>query len=245
KAFPGHDESRAITRGILWSFFKRRADPGQGFFSLSSMIRSWGFAALLALYYLGLVWVLQSAGKVDGMTLVQMLHHVLDKGSHGDALWSGAKMIWYLATSSPALCIYALLLPVSLIAFSGARGMRRVLYGTLHSLGHFGGFLVLFFGFTMLNHALGVPVDLSVKFPMGQQVNAVHAAFVALFTLQMAVAGFFLGGLIFGAYLLWRQDDHPEEVFSFQGIDDWKNFLRLRIDDAGRLWVYPMGIRKV
>jgi hypothetical protein len=245
KAFPGHEESRDITRGARWSFFRAQVNPGESIFSLSAFFQSWGFAAILALYYLGFAWALQSAASISGMTLVQALYRILDNGSVGGAVWNGIKMFWYLATASPIVSVYALFLPAALIGYSGAQGMKRVLYGAMHGLAHLAGFMALFIGFTALNHALGVPVDLRVSLPLEPGVVAVHPAFVALFTLQMTVAGFFLGGLIFGHYLIWRQDEHQEEVFSFQGIEGWKNFLRLRIDAAGRLWVYPMGIRNV
>ena len=35
------------------------------------------------------------------------------------------------------------------------------------------------------------------------------------------------------------------EAFSSLRIEDWKHFLRLHIDDGGRLTIFPIGIRRV
>jgi hypothetical protein len=38
---------------------------------------------------------------------------------------------------------------------------------------------------------------------------------------------------------------HLNEVFSVQRIEDYKNFLRLHVDTAGALRIYPLGVRRV
>lgn len=67
--------------------------------------------------------------------------------------------------------------------------------------------------------------------------------------LSIAFAGgFVLGPIIMGLYLgisLNVFKRHWNEAFSSLKIADWKNFLRLHIDAAGRLTIYPIGIRKV
>ena len=72
---------------------------------------------------------------------------------------------------------------------------------------------------------------------------------------QLALAGFiiFVGGwlvgpTIMGLYLLislnvWRR--HSNEAFSALGIQDWKNFLRIRIEANGNLTLFPIGLPKV
>jgi hypothetical protein len=62
-----------------------------------------------------------------------------------------------------------------------------------------------------------------------------------------AVIGYFGGGFIFGEYLIrsHRQaPKHANEVLACQGIPDYKNFLRLRLDQQG-LTIYPIGVRRV
>jgi len=61
------------------------------------------------------------------------------------------------------------------------------------------------------------------------------------------VIGYLVGGLAFGLYLLAlhrKAPKHANEVFSCQSIPDWKNFLRLRIDERG-LTIYPIGVERV
>jgi len=51
-----------------------------------------------------------------------------------------------------------------------------------------------------------------------------------------------------GLYLLISLNGfgaHGNEAFSSLAIEDWKNFVRLKIDRDGRLWIYPVGIRRV
>jgi len=59
--------------------------------------------------------------------------------------------------------------------------------------------------------------------------------------------GYLVGGLVFALYLValhTKAPKHANEVFSCQAISDWKNFLRLRIDERG-LTIYPIGVERV
>ena len=61
------------------------------------------------------------------------------------------------------------------------------------------------------------------------------------------VIGYLVGGLVLALYLVAlhrRAPKHANEVFSCQSIADWKNFLRLRIDERG-LTIYPIGVERV
>ena len=60
--------------------------------------------------------------------------------------------------------------------------------------------------------------------------------------------GFFSGSLLMGTYLLIAINvfgAHVTESFSSFYCQDYKNFLRLHIDDSGTLTIYPIGIAKV
>ncbi|MGZ9243048.1 MAG: metallophosphoesterase [Candidatus Binatia bacterium] len=69
------------------------------------------------------------------------------------------------------------------------------------------------------------------------------AALVLIF-----LSGFVLGTFIMGLYLLISLNvfgRHGNEAFSSLAVEDWKNFLRLQIDENGNLTIYPIGIRRV
>jgi Calcineurin-like phosphoesterase len=62
------------------------------------------------------------------------------------------------------------------------------------------------------------------------------------------IGGYGLGSFIMGLYLLISLNifgRHSNEAFSSLAIQDWKNFLRLHIDQQGNLTIYPIGIRRV
>jgi len=56
------------------------------------------------------------------------------------------------------------------------------------------------------------------------------------------------GSFIMGLYLFVSLNvfhRHRNEAFSSLKIEDYKNFLRLSIDEEGNLWIYPIGITRV
>ncbi|MFP2929186.1 metallophosphoesterase family protein [Pyxidicoccus sp. 3LG] len=66
--------------------------------------------------------------------------------------------------------------------------------------------------------------------------------------LFLFAGGFLVGPTLMGLYLLVSLNVfgcHPNEAFSSLSIPDWKNFLRIKVDRDGRLWIFPVGIRRV
>ncbi len=60
--------------------------------------------------------------------------------------------------------------------------------------------------------------------------------------------GWVIGSSILGWYLLISLNGfgrHGNEAFSSLAIEDWKHFLRLKIDRDGTLTIFPIGIRRV
>src|SRR5262245_43704951 len=59
----------------------------------------------------------------------------------------------------------------------------------------------------------------------------------------------FVAGLFIMAFYLWFSLNvlgrHSNEAFSSLQIEDWKNFLRMKIDSQGVLTIYPIGIDRV
>ncbi|MGH9767232.1 MAG: metallophosphoesterase family protein [Blastocatellia bacterium] len=63
----------------------------------------------------------------------------------------------------------------------------------------------------------------------------------------VALGGYFFGALVMGLYLLISINvfgRHSTEAFSSLRIQDWKNFLRIKIDKEGTVTIFPIGIRR-
>lgn len=66
--------------------------------------------------------------------------------------------------------------------------------------------------------------------------------------LSMFVGGWLVGSIIMGWYLLISLNGfkrHANEAFSSLKIQDWKNFLRMKIDVDGSLTIFAVGLQRV
>jgi len=82
---------------------------------------------------------------------------------------------------------------------------------------------------------------------VGRAELAVAPHLLAIGALVFA-AGWIVGPLVLGVYLFVSLNAfgrHHNEAFSSLAIPDWKNFLRLHIDEQGTLRIYPIGIDRV
>jgi len=64
----------------------------------------------------------------------------------------------------------------------------------------------------------------------------------------IVLGGWIVGSLLLGIYLLISLNvfgRHMNEAFSSLRIEDWKHFLRLHVDEGGRLTIFPIGIQRV
>jgi hypothetical protein len=71
---------------------------------------------------------------------------------------------------------------------------------------------------------------------------------VLLAVFLILVGGYLVGSFIQGLYLLISLNlfgRHFNEAFSTIAVEDWKSFLKLKIDRNGDLTIYAIGIRKV
>lgn len=71
---------------------------------------------------------------------------------------------------------------------------------------------------------------------------------ILLASILILISGFVFGSLIMGIYLLLSLNffgRHGNEAFSSIGVEDWKHFLRLHVNENGDLTIYPIGIRRV
>lgn len=82
-----------------------------------------------------------------------------------------------------------------------------------------------------------------------------HFGFVYDSTLQLLlsgliifIGGWIIGSCIMGCYLFLSLNlfgRHHNEAFSSLRIQDWKNFIKIKIDSKGTLTIYPIGIKRV
>jgi Calcineurin-like phosphoesterase len=134
---------------------------------------------------------------------------------------------------NPLSVAFALALAAGFWSFARAQGEpygRRLPWlGLAHGAAHALLGIGLFAGFSSLNQPIPQPL---------------HSLVLSLEML----AGGFAGALLFAAYLAAASrisGAHTNDVFSSQGIADYKSFLRLHIARDGRLTVHALGIDQV
>jgi hypothetical protein len=71
---------------------------------------------------------------------------------------------------------------------------------------------------------------------------------ILLVVILILIGGYIIGSFIQGLYLLISLNvfgRHFNEAFSTIAVEDWKSFLKLKIERDGNLTIYPIGIRRV
>lgn len=124
--------------------------------------------------------------------------------------------------------VWALIALATCVAFavganSRASRVPTALWGAFHALVH-------------------VVVALSVSIGM----TAIASRFVRYPV--FVVVGGLIAGTVVGVYLALSDrylDLHHNDAFAVQSIIDYRNFLRMIIDEAGNLTIYPIGLRRV
>lgn len=105
--------------------------------------------------------------------------------------------------------------------------------GLAHAFAHYAALFYIGWGTAFLVYRL---------FPHGPFLQLVFGAALVF------AAGWLVGSFVVGVYLLVSLGvfgRHSQEAFSALRIEDYKNFLRLRIDADGSLTLYPVGIERV
>jgi len=159
--------------------------------------------------------------------------HVPD-ASLWQRLWHGAGGYWDLVFTSPwsALLVLISLFAYTRFADSPHSEARRWVMGGLHALAQALAFTLVTVGMMLLTNGW---------FPEGRWDSILSTT---LATLLAAIAS----GTVFGLYLfvcIRFLRRHPNEGFSSMAIEDFKSFLRLKVNTSGVLTIYPIGLRKV
>ena len=186
------------------------------------------FAAAIGAVYALLAWVLESR-SVSGIKRSEFV-------SLHESLWQAAVRFMESLSHSPEFAAAVLLLLALLVRFSDCRLMQnKLLLGGAHWLVHLLALIAAYCLAVETNAwVFGVLPGDSLSTP--------------LLLVELVVTGGLVGGFIFGLYLLLSMNylgRHWTEASSSLRIQDHKNFLRLKIDTAGRLTIYPVKLARV
>lgn len=207
------------------------------------------FCSLLAGIYMLYAWVLQSASKVPHPALenVSMMQYLSRLPLTWRSVLHDLPAAWLqVLAHSPSSVVLTLSVLAACAAFTARSAQekrrRAWLGGAIHGALHLALALALLWGVSLLNlnvfaRLLGTTGDAFLDHPVQ----------VLLGIGEIAILGGSVGGLLFGVWLVvtnaWFRW-HRDEVFSSQGIADYKSFLRMKLDEAG-LTIYPLKITKV
>jgi hypothetical protein len=150
----------------------------------------------------------------------------------GDIAQAANRVVCAALTGPTALIWLSLVVGGVLLFTDTHSGRFRIFGGLGHALAHLSAVFLIGWGASWLVAGWHLPVALGL---------------VSTGALIFA-GGWIAGALVMGAYLCVSLNGfglHANEAFSALAIADWKNFLRLHIDQQGTLRIYPIGIDRV
>lgn len=147
---------------------------------------------------------------------------------------------WWWQTGGLGRLVGPLLVVLGFVLFTDthAKWYRRIA-GSLHGAAHLGAA----YGLGVLGADLAAAVQRVVP-----QAAAWPLTVPAVVGSTLLVGGWVGGSLVMGLYLLISLNvfgRHSNEAFSSLRIEDFKHFIRLHIDGAGRLRIFPIGLDRV
>ena len=165
--------------------------------------------------------------------------------------------------NSPVTLFWVLLTILGFVLFTDTHSKaHRWIMGSLHALAHiFSAFAVALASiYSVINIAATTSQWNNPPMKIGSfELNWVYRVTqgehvfnldlrVALVVVLILIGGYLVGSFIQGLYLLISLNlfgRHFNEAFSTIAVEDWKSFLKLKIDRKGDLTIYPIGIRRV
>lgn len=193
--------------------------------ALWSPLTNFKFTTLVGGLYLLYAWILQSASMGAGEK--SFLHQLIAAPNLKEALGLFLEATLY---SPPSVVLLGLIV-VGLTLFCDRKKWRWI--GTLHGIAHVFLNMFLICLFAHLNSCFGVEPG--------------TFASAGLFMFEMFVIGGMAGALLMGLYFSLGSsflNINTGEAFSCQSNGDYRNFLRLHLNDQGELYLYPIGIDK-
>lgn len=136
-----------------------------------------------------------------------------------------------LVVNNPASFLMTAIFVFFLIVFADAsRWWKRIAVGGVHAWFQLSTMIGVIIGVTSSIRSLSV------------------VPFTILFVLLVAFWGALWGSAVFAVYLWIMQrffKKHPTHSFSAQRIEDFRSFLRLKVERDGALTIYPLAVKKV
>jgi hypothetical protein len=192
-----------------------------GFKNLLFPFVNWKFGLLIAAVYWLACW-----------SILPFLDKEKDINNYGEAF----KATGTVALASPIAALWGILIIGGFWLFTDTHSKAyRFIAGLLHGLTHtFAVFLIGWGAYFITVREIGMEF---------QSASQWWAAAPIIWLLS-----YLIGPFIMGVYLLISLNvfgRHYNEAFSSLAVQDWKNFLRLKIDAEGKLTIYPIGIKRV
>lgn len=213
--YPDQETSRALSyKNLLFPFL------------------NWRFALMIGAIYAVLVWFLETRRLSSGGDMGTSLARAMD--GHLSVQATLARFFETIP-NSPEFAIVVLAMVAALVAFNVSTPLpKKLLLGLGHSLAHF---VTL-----VTSYCITIEVISMTQLPVG-----IPFAGLMIFLGVLLAIGGLLGGFVFGAFLVFSlnvMNLQWTHAFSSLRIEDYKNFVRLQIDSAGDLTVYPIGIER-
>ena len=218
--YPPISESKKLTWGNFFFLF-----------------RNWKFGALTALVYFLAAW---SVLGFFSESAIESLEQAPDFNAWLDLI---EYHTIYVAMKTPVAVLWAILIFSAFLLFTDTHKREyRIWGGGIHGLTHLTACLIIsWFAHWTVTHPLRdwistLPQNITPRF-----YNLIFSA------LMIFVLAWVIGSCIMGLYLFISLNvfkRHSNEAFSSLANQDWKHFLRMKIDANG-LTIYPIGINRV
>lgn len=157
----------------------------------------------------------------------------INLGASASLMGSLYGLLGYFWNQGQGMLLGPLLLVLGFILFTDTHSVwYKRLAGSAHGLAHTAA------AWGLLTLVRGLAASLGVTHPL---------AFEAFSGILASRTGVLVGPFLMGLYLLISLNvfgRHSNEAFSSLRIEDYKNFLRLRIAKDGSLTIFPIGIER-
>lgn len=218
--FPPTRESRRLTwRNLFFPYLKGN--------------KSWTFGFVTAALYLLLT--LPIVFNIDVVTRSEDFSFVS---------YAAIKSI----LDSPETMLVVLATLIGFVFFTDTHSVAyRIIMGGIHAISHIKFAFLSAVGAVLLVAYIS-PGGSPLHIPWFGGLGFAPDLRVPLAILIILTLGFVIGSFIMGAYLLLSFNffgRHGNEAFSSIGVEDWKNSVRLHINEDGDLTIYPIGLRRV